>query len=70
MRIDKEIVNELITKISQILNDFKDFEQPFVNDNCDIIIRKKITKKKNNNSLVLSNIFKQIINNDIKKNRV
>ena len=70
MKVEKKIENELITKISQILNDFEDFEQPFVNNNYEIIIRKKFTKRRNNNSLILSNIFKQIIKNDVKKNRV
>ncbi len=70
MKVEKKIENELITKISEILNDFEDFEQPFVNNNCEIIIRKKFTKTKKNNSLILSNIFKQIIKNDVKKNRV
>ncbi len=70
MKVEKKIENELITKISEILNDFEDFEQPFVNNNYEIIIRKKFTKRRNNNSLILSNIFKQIIKNDVKKNRV
>ncbi len=70
MKIDKKIENELIAKINEILNDFEDFEQPFVNNNNDIIIRNKLTKKKNNNSSILTNIFKDIIKNDVKKNRV
>ena len=70
MKVEKKIENELITKISEILNDFEDFEQPFVNNNFEIIIRKKFSKRRNNNSLILSNIFKQIIKNDVKKNRV
>ena len=70
MKVEKKIENELITKISEILNDFEDFEEPFVNNNYEIIIRKKFTQRRNNNSLILSNIFKQIIKNDLKKNRV
>ncbi len=62
--------NELIYKIDKILYDFKDFEYPIVNKNGDIIIKKKSTVKKNNNSSILANIFKEIIKNDVKKNRV
>ena len=36
-----KIENKLIDKINEILNDFKDFEQPFTNNSGDIIIRKK-----------------------------
>ena len=63
--------NKLIKKIDEILNDFKDFEQPYVNNDGDIIIRKKkVTKKKIDNSSILTNIFREIIKNDLKKNRV
>ena len=63
--------NKLIKKIDEILNDFKDFEQPYVNNDGDIIIRKKkVTMKKLNNSSILTNIFREIIKNDLKKNRV
>ncbi len=62
--------HELINKISLILNDFENFEKPFVNDRGDIIIRNKINRKSKRDSYILTNIFKQIISNDIKKNRV
>ena len=63
--------NKLIKKIDEILNDFKDFEQPYVNNDGDIIIRKKkVTMKKIDNSSMLTNIFREIIKNDLKKNRV
>ncbi len=53
------------------MNDFKDFEQPYVNNDGDIIIRKKkVTMKKIDNSSILTNIFREIIKNDLKKNRV
>ena len=66
----KDDDNELIKKISLVLNDFEDFDKPFLNDQGDIIIRnKKIRRNKKNNS-VLTNVFKQIIAEDIKKNRV
>ena len=62
--------NELIKKISLILNDFENFDKPFLNDRGDIIIRNnKIRKNKKENS-ILTNVFRQIIAEDIKKNRV
>ena len=68
--VTKECDDKLIKKISLILNDFKNFDKPFLNDQGDIIIRaKKIRRNKNENS-VLTNVFKQIIAEDIKKNRV
>tara|TARA_Y100000813_G_C23832857_1_gene198325 strand:+ start:237 stop:449 length:213 start_codon:yes stop_codon:yes gene_type:complete len=66
----KKDENNLMTKIIKILNEFQDFEQPFVNKEGDIIIRKKLTVRKSNQSSILTNIFKEIIKNDLKKNRV
>ena len=34
--IEKDDENELINKINLILNDFENFEKPFVNDQGDI----------------------------------
>ena len=70
--MDKQtkIEKSLINKINEILNDFEDFEQPFKNYNGDIIIRKKLVKRKTNDSSILTNIFKEMIKNDVKKNRV
>ncbi len=65
-----EIEKNLINKINKILNDYEDFEQPFKNYNGDIIIRKKLVKRKTNDSSILTNIFKEMIKNDVKKNRV
>ena len=65
-----EIEKKLIDKIDEILNDFEDFEQPFINNSGDIIIRKKLIKRKTNDSSILTNIFKEMIKNDVKKNRV
>ena len=70
MNAHTKIENELITKIIEILKDFKDFEKPSVNNNGDIIIRKKLIKRKTNDSSILTNIFKEMIKNDVKKNRV
>ena len=65
-----EVDNKLIDKIDEILNDFEGFEQPFKNYNGDIIIRKKLIKRKTNDSSILTNIFREMIKNDVKKNRV
>ena len=65
-----EIENKLIDKIDEILNDFEDFEQPSINNSGDIIIRKKLIKRKTKDSSILTNIFKEMIKNDVKKNRV
>ena len=66
----KENDNELIKKISLILNDFKNFDKPFLNDQGDIIIRNKTIRKTKKENSILTNVFKQIIADDIKKNRV
>ena len=62
--------HELINKINLILNDFENFEKPFVNDQGDIVIRNKINRKSKSDNYILTNVFKQIISDDIKKNRV
>ena len=65
-----EIEKSLINKINEILNEFEGFEKPFKNINGDIIIRKNLIKRKTNDSSILTNIFKEMIKNDVKKNRV
>ena len=62
--------HELINKITLILNDFENFEKPFVNDQGDIIIRNKLIRKSKRDNYILTNVFKQIISDDVKKNRV
>ena len=62
--------HELINKINLILNDFENFEKPFVNDRGDIVIMNKINRKSKSDNYILTNVFKQIISDDIKKNRV
>ena len=61
---------ELINKINSILNDYENFEKPFVNDRGDIVIMNKINRKSKRDNYILTNVFKQIIGDDIKKNRV
>ncbi len=65
-----KIENKLIDKIDEILNDFEDFERPFINNRGDIILRKKLIKSKTSDASILANIFKEMIKNDVKKNRV
>ena len=66
----KKDVHELINKITLIINDFENFEKPFVNDRGDIVIMSKINRKSKSDNYILTNVFKQIIGDDIKKNRV
>ena len=61
---------ELIKKINTVLNEFKNFEKAKINSQGDIIIKNKIIKKNKGRESILTNVFKQIINDDIKKNRV
>jgi len=61
---------ELLNKIDYILRDFSDYEKPIVNYNGDIVIKSKINIKKEKKNSILTNVFKEIIANDIKKNRV
>ena len=61
---------ELIKKINIVLNEFKNFEKAKINSQGDIIIKSKITIKNKSRESILTNVFKQIINDDIKKNRV
>ena len=61
---------ELLNKIDYILRDFSDYEKAIVNYNGDIVIKSKINIKKEKKDSILTNLFKEIIANDIKKNRV
>ena len=66
----KEDHDEVIKKISLILNDFENFDKPSLNDQGDIIIRNKTIRRTKKENSILTNVFKQIIAADIKKNRV
>ena len=70
MNHSKKIEEKLIKRINIILKDFEDFEEAKINLQGDIIIKRKDTIKKTINSSILTDVFKQIISNDIKKNRV
>jgi len=68
MNKDK-IEDQVLKKINLILSEFKDYEQAFVDFRGDIIIKNKVKKTSRKEKLILTNIFKEIIANDIKKNR-
>ena len=70
MKHSNKIEDELIAKINIILKDFENFEEAIINLQGDITIKKKDTLKKINNRSILTDVFKQIISNDIKKNRI
>ena len=61
---------KLIEKINIILKDFESFEEAKINLHGDITIKRKDILKKIGKRSVLTDVFKQIISNDIKKNRV
>jgi inorganic pyrophosphatase len=63
------IQEQVLKKINLILSEFKDYEQAFVDFKGDIIIKNKVKKTSKKEKLILTNIFKEIIANDIKKNR-
>ena len=65
-----KIEEKLIEKINIILKDFENFEEAKINLHGDITIKRKDTLKKIGKRSVLTDVFKQIISNDIKKNRV
>ena len=67
--IKDSIENQVLKKINLILSEFKDYEQAFVDFKGDIIIKNKVKKTPRKEKLILTNIFKEIIANDIKKNR-
>lgn len=68
MNKDK-IEDQVLKKINLILSEFKDYEQAFVDFKGDIIIKNKVKKTPKKEKLILTNIFREIIANDIKKNR-
>ena len=68
MNKDK-VEDQVLKKINLILSEFRCYEKAFINSSGDIIIKNKTVKAPNREKLILTNIFKQIIANDIKKNR-
>ena len=62
--------NELLKQLEKTLCDFANYEKPIITNNGDILIKNTtniILEKKDS---ILTNVFKQMIANDIKKNRV
>jgi len=59
--------NDLLNKIDIIISDTENYEKAITVNNGDILIRNKNKKKKDS---LLTNVFKEIIRNDIKKKRV
>ena len=70
MNHSKNIEEKLVEKINIILKDFENFEEAKINLQGDITIKRKDTKRNTINRSILTDVFKQIISNDIKKNRV
>ena len=66
----KEVEKKLIEKINIILKDFDNFEKAQISLQGDIIIKRKQAIKKTIERSVLTDVFKQMISNDIKKNKV
>jgi len=62
-----KIEEKLIQQINEILRDFESFEEAKVNLQGDITIKRKDPLKKKINNSILTDVFKQIISNDIKK---
>jgi hypothetical protein len=65
----ENIEDQVLKKINLVLSEFKDYEQAFIDFKGDIIIKNKVEKTPKKEKLILTNIFKEIIANDIKKNR-
>ena len=68
MNKDK-IEDQVLKKINIVLSEFKDYEQAFIDFKGDIIIKNKVKITPKKEKIILTNIFKEIIANDIKKNR-
>ena len=66
----KQVDDKLIEELNIILKNFDDFEEAKFNLNGDITIKRRNTSKRIKERSVLTDVFKQMISNDIKKNRV
>ena len=62
--------NELLKQIEKIVYNFVNFEKPIIKNNGDILIKNITNIKLEKKDSILTNVFKQMIANDIKKNRV
>lgn len=70
MNDPKKIEEKLIEQINITLKDYDSYEKAKLNLQGDIIIKRKDGLKKTMDRSILTDVFKQIISNDIKKNRV
>ena len=70
MNHSKKIEDKLIQKLNIIIKDFEIYEEAKINLQGDITIKRKDKIKKTLNRSILTDVFKEIISNDIKKNRV
>ena len=70
MKSTKIIEDKIIEKIDTILKDFEDFEKAKTNFQGDIIIKRKNSNNNITDRSILTDVFKQMISSDIKKNRV
>ena len=66
----KQVDDKLIEELNIILKNFDDFEEAKINLYGDITIKRRNTLKRIKERSVLTDVFKQMISNDIKKNRV
>ena len=66
----KQVDNKLIEELNITLKSFDDFEEAKINLHGDITIKRRSTSKRIKEKSILTDVFKQMISNDIKKNRV
>ena len=66
----KQVEDKLIEELNIKLKNFDDFEEAKINLHGDITIKRKNTSKRIKERSVLTDVFKQMISNDIRKNRV
>ena len=66
----KQVEDKLIEELNITLKKFDDFEEAKINLYGDITIKRKYTSKRIKERSVLTDVFKQMISNDIRKNRV
>ena len=66
----KQVDDKLIEELNIILKNFDDFDEAKINLQGDITIKRINTSKRVKERSVLTDVFKQMISNDIKKNRV
>ena len=62
--------SELLKQIEKIVYNYANFEKPIIKNNGDILIKNVTNIKLEKKDSILTNVFKQMIANDIKKNRV